>query len=131
MATIRKEIMTSARPERVWDAIRDIGALHTRLVPGFVVDTRLEPGARVVTFANGLTVREQIVAVDDEARRLVWTAESQRTTHYNGAVEVFEKEAMTLVVWTADFLPDTAAADIGVMMEAGARAMKAALDQLG
>ena len=38
---------------------------------------------------------------------------------------------MTLVVWTADFLPDTAAADIGVMMEAGARAMKAALDQLG
>jgi hypothetical protein len=54
MAAIRKEILTAARPERVWDALRDVGALHTRLVPGFVVDTRLEPGARIVTFANGM-----------------------------------------------------------------------------
>ena len=52
MATIRKEIRTNARPELVWDAIRDIGALHTRLVPGFVIDTRVEPGARIVTFAT-------------------------------------------------------------------------------
>jgi hypothetical protein len=46
MASVRKELVTSARPPSVWDAIRDVGALHTRLVPGFVVDTRLEPGAR-------------------------------------------------------------------------------------
>ena len=34
MASIRKEILLDARPEEVWDAVRDIGALHTRLVPG-------------------------------------------------------------------------------------------------
>ena len=44
MATVRKEILTQARPEQVWDAIRDIGALHTRLVPGFVVATRARAG---------------------------------------------------------------------------------------
>jgi hypothetical protein len=50
MASIRRQIVTSAPPRLVWGALRDVGALHTRLVPGFVVDTRLEPGARVVTF---------------------------------------------------------------------------------
>ena len=53
MASIQREILTKARPEEVWAAIRDIGALHQRLVPGFVLDTRLEPGARIVTFGNG------------------------------------------------------------------------------
>ncbi len=57
MASIRKDILTKARPDDVWDVLRDIGALHTRLVPGFVTDTRLEPGARIVTFANGMVVR--------------------------------------------------------------------------
>lgn len=58
MATIRREIALKATVEQVWDVLRDIGALHTRLVPGFVVDTKLEPGARVVTFANGRVARE-------------------------------------------------------------------------
>ena len=75
MASIRKEILTQARPDDVWDALRDIGALHTRLVPGFVTDTRLEPGARIVTFGNGMVVRELIVAVDDGERRVVWSAD--------------------------------------------------------
>lgn len=130
MATVRKEILTKARPEMVWDAIRDIGALHTRLVPGFVIDTHLEPGARIVTFANGATVREPIVTLDNEARRLVWSAESARTTHYNSAVEVLERDGQTCIVWTADFLPDDAAAGIDAAMEAGAQAMQKALDRL-
>ena len=73
MATIRSELQTRAPAGDVWAAIRDVGALHTRLAPCFVVDTKLEPGARVVTFANGVTLREPIVTLDDEARRLVWT----------------------------------------------------------
>ena len=39
MATIRSELKTRAAASEVWSAVRDIGALHTRLVPGFVVDT--------------------------------------------------------------------------------------------
>ena len=74
MASIRKETRDLGQPQSVWDAIRDIGALHTRLVPGFVVDTRLEPGARIVTFANGMVVKEPIVTIDEDQRRLVWGA---------------------------------------------------------
>src|SRR5215469_8336210 len=90
MATIRSELKTRAPASEVWSAIRDIGALHTRLVPGFVADTKLEPGARVVTFVNGVTLREPIVTLDDETRRLVWTHEGGRARHYNGALQVSE-----------------------------------------
>jgi carbon monoxide dehydrogenase subunit G len=128
MATVRKQLVTTARPEAVWDAIRDIGALHTRLVPGFVVDTRLEPGARIVTFANGTVLKEPIVTVDDEERRLVWTTEGGSVKHYNASVQVFSEGAGSRVVWLADFLPHEAAQVVGPMMEQGMAAMKTALD---
>ena len=128
MASIRKEIVTSAAPHAVWDAIRDVGALHTRLVPGFVVDTRLELGARVVTFANGLVVKEPIITIDDEVRRLVWSAVGGPLTHYNASVQVFDDPAGSRIAWIADFLPDEAKDTVGPMMEAGMAAMKKKLD---
>jgi polyketide cyclase/dehydrase/lipid transport protein len=132
MSSIRKEISTMARPEDAWDAIRDVGALHTRLVPGFVVDTQLTAGERIVKFANGMTVREPIVAIDEQHRRLVWSAVNDRLSHYNASAQVFEnRDGFANVVWTADFLPHEAAPFIDDMMEQGAAAMKAALDRLG
>ena len=131
MATIRKEITTTAKPDQVWAAIQDIGALHTRLVPGFVVDTKLEPGARIVTFANGITVRERIVTIDDQAKRLVWSVVSERFTHHNGSLQVFvNADGETNVVWVADLLPDEAAGMSSQIMDHGMSAMKTALDAL-
>lgn len=127
MASIRKEIMLAARPDDVWDAVRDVGALHTRLVPGFVVDTKLEADARIVTFANGMTIREPIVAIDEEHRRLVWAATGGPLTHYNAAAQVMANgDGSATLVWTADFLPHDAAPFIDGMMEQGAAAMKVA-----
>lgn len=131
MASIREEIVTKARAEEVWDAIRDIGALHTRLVPGFVTDTRLEPGARIVTFGNGMVVKEPIVDLSDADRRLVWSAVGGLTTHYNASVQVFaEGEGRTRVVWIADLLPDAAAVTVRAAMEQGMAVMKQTLDRL-
>jgi len=135
MATITKIIITTASPEVVWPAIRDIGALHTRLVPGFVIDTRVEAGppvVRVVTFANGAVVREPIVSSDDDARRLVWTVEGGVATHFNGSVEVLAgASGGSRVVWRTDVLPDAAASTIDAAMTAGAAAMTTALAKLG
>jgi len=131
MASVRRDIVTRAPAAAVWEALRDVGALHTRLVPGFVVATRLEPGARVVTFGNGTTVREPIVTVDEQARRVVWTSESALTTHYNSAAEVLVDAAgRTHVVWISDFLPEEAREKLEGMMTAGAEAMKRTLDAL-
>jgi carbon monoxide dehydrogenase subunit G len=130
MATVVKRISVRASADAAWDAVRDIGALHTRLVPGFVIDTKLEPGVRIVTFANGVSLREPIVTVDDDARRLVWTAEGGRTRHYNASAQVFPEGDGALIVWTADFLPDEAAGAIDAAMTAGAAAMQAALGKV-
>src|SRR5580700_1112875 len=94
MTSIAVEISTEASPWAVWDAIRDIGALHTRLVPGFVVNTELVPGGRRVTFQNGMVVVEPIVSVSAELRRLVWTAQGgpPGLIHYNAAVQVYPRE---------------------------------------
>lgn len=130
MASITKEITVKASVEEAWDAMRDVGALHTRLVPGFVINTELEPGARIVTFANGMTVRELIVSVDGATHRLVWSVRNDLLTHYNGAAQVTEgPDRRTRVVWTADLLPDSAAAVVDQMMEQGMSAMQAALNQ--
>src|SRR5215510_6585163 len=126
MATIRKEITTTAKPDQVWAAIQDIGALHTRLVPGFVVDTKLEPGARIVTFANGMVVRELIVDLDDKSRRLVWSAVGGRLTHHNASAQVFADGDKSRLVWTADLLPNELVGDIRMMIDHGAAAMQKA-----
>ena len=131
MASIRREAFIDARPETAWSALRDVGALHTRLVPGFVVDTKLEEGARVVTFGNGMVVKEPIVDIDDGQRRLVWGAIGGPLTHYNGAVQVFaEGQNQSRVVWTADFLPNEAAGQLTAMIEQGMAVMKKTLDRM-
>ena len=131
MATIRSELTTQAPADEVWSAVRDVGALHTRLAPGFVVDTKLEPGARVVTFGNGVVLREPIITVDDTARRLVWSHEGGRARHYNGALEVAAlPDGATSVVWTADFLPDELHAYFAQAIAAGMAAMRRSLDRL-
>jgi carbon monoxide dehydrogenase subunit G len=131
MASIRKEISTKARAEDVWEALRDIGALHTRLTPGFVINTRLEPGARIVTFGNRMEIRELIVTIDEAERRVVWSAAGGSLTHHNGAAQVLLRaDGVTTVAWIADFLPDAAASTVGDMMEQGMAVMKKTLDRL-
>jgi len=131
MASIRKEIHVDARPEKVWDALRDVGALHARVVPGFVVDTKLEDGARIVTFGNGMVARELIVDVDDAARRVVWAVVGGRFTHHNASVQVFEDgKSGSRLVWIADLLPDEIAPDIRAMIEQAAKVMKPTLERV-
>ncbi|HEY1340101.1 MAG TPA: SRPBCC family protein [Bryobacteraceae bacterium] len=131
MASIRKEISTKANVNEVWAALRDVGALHTRLVPGFVVDTRLEPGARIVTFGNGTVLRELIVDVSDETKRVVWSARRKQLTHHNASLQAFEGEdGQTRVVWIADVLPNEAAGAMGQLIEQGMSVMRKTLDAL-
>jgi uncharacterized protein YndB with AHSA1/START domain len=128
MATICKEVDINASPETVWEALRDVGALHTRLAAGFVTDTKMEGTARVVTFANGMVAREDVVAVDDTARRVAWAIIGQQFHHYNGAAQLFEHAGRTRFVWTTDLLPDELAPSVDEMMTAGLAAIKRTLE---
>ena len=129
MASIREEIVVEVSPAKVWAVVRDVGAIHQRLVRGFVTDCRLEGDARIVTFANGLVVRELIVDVDDTARRLAWAVVGGPLTHHNASVQVFAEEAgHTRLVWIADLLPNEMAGTIDGMIQLGIVAMKRTLE---
>jgi len=130
MASIRREVHIDVSPEAAWDALRDIGALHTRLVPGFVTDVKLEEGARVVTFGNGLVARELIVDIDEENRRLVWSVVGGRMTHHNASAQVFPDGATGCrFVWIADLLPNEVAPAITAMIEQGIVVIKQTLER--
>lgn len=129
MASIHSEILIDAKPGDVWAAVRDVGAIHERLAPGFVVDTQLENGARIVTFANGMVARELIVDLDDEKRRLVWSVVEGRLSHHNASLQVFVGDAgASRLVWIADLLPNELAPAIRGMIEQGMSVMKRTLE---
>jgi len=130
MASIYREVTVDAAPELVWDAIRDVGAIHERLAPGFVVDTKLEEGARLVTFGNGVVARELIVDLDDTARRLAWSVVGGKMTHHNASLQVFGDGAgRSRVVWIADLLPNELAPYITGMIDQGMAVMKKTLER--
>ena len=132
MASIRVEREIAASPEDAWDALRDWGAIHKRLVPGFVVDTELDGPDRIVTFFNGAVMREVLIDLDEESRRLVWSIVDGPYTHHNGAAQVLDGgDGGTLFVWTADVLPDETAAVTREMMEKGIETVRRTLESAG
>lgn len=129
MASIHKEIQVLRNRDVVWDAIRDVGAIHKRLVPGFVIDCRLEGDSRYLTFGNGMTIREIIVDVDDQRFRHSWSARGAPFTHHNASIQVFtEGDNTSRLVWIADIMPDEIVDAIAEMMQQGLDRMKATLE---
>ena len=113
MASIHKEILIEARPEDVWEAIRDVGAIHRRLAPGFVVDTQ----ARRRRPHRDLRQRHGRARADRRHRRAItaawsWSVVGGRMTHHNASLQVFaDGESRSRVVWIADLLPNDLAGD--------------------
>ena len=129
MAHIHRETLIDVTPEKAWAALSDVGALHIKLVPGFVTDCVYDGEVRTVTFGNGLAVRERIIDVDADKRRVAWSAEGGNLTHYSASAQLFAAGAGTCrVVWLADLLPHEAAPAIAAMIEQGLAAMKRHLE---
>jgi hypothetical protein len=130
--SIRKEIQIDASPEEVWDAVRDFGALHERLVPGFVTDCRMDGEDRIVTFASGAVMREVLIYLDDDDRRLVWSIVDGPYRHHNGAVQVLADGDGTRFVWTSDVLADEDVVNLTEQsMQIGVETAKKTLEAAG
>jgi carbon monoxide dehydrogenase subunit G len=127
MATIIKHVSIDANPAEVWDALEDFGAVHRRLVPGFVTACELDGEARNVTFSNGTTARERLVTSDAATRRLVYAVVSERIRQHSASAQVFEDgNGKTRLTWTVDVLPNEVAPYISAQMDLGAAAMQKA-----
>ena len=120
MASIYKEIRIDAPAAEVWDAVRDFGALHERLVPDFVVAAELLGDVRTITFVNGAVARERLVGIDDDARRLCYSVVDGAlgSTHHNASVQVFDAEnGGSRFVWVTDVLPHELGSTIDALMD--------------
>lgn len=132
MASIRHEIVLDAPAEAVWRAVRDVGAVHRVLAPGFVVGVELDGEARLVTFGNGMVVRELIVDIDDATRRLAYSATGGRAAHHHASMQVFAEPAGdSRLVWITDVLPHAVVGPVRAMVETGAAAIRQTLDRRG
>jgi hypothetical protein len=127
MASIHKDILIDAPASDVWDAVRDFGALHTRLAPGFVLDTKLDGDARIVSFSNGTVARELLVDRDDDRRRLAYAAVSERLTQHSASIQIIaDGDHRCRMIWITDVLPHQIAPYISGQMDQGALAVQAA-----
>src|SRR5438128_764696 len=125
MASIYKDIPLDASADEVWAALRDFGAVHRRVAPGFVTDCRLDGDSRIVTFANGNVARELKVTIDEERRRLVYAVVSERVKQHSASIQVFpDGEARSRLVWIVDVSPNEIAAYIDAQMDQAALAMQ-------
>jgi hypothetical protein len=130
MASIHKNIPINAPAHEVWDAVRDFGAVHTRLARGFVLDSKLDGEARIVTFSNGTVARELLVDCDDARRRLVYAVISERLKQHSASVQIVaDGDLRCRMIWIVDLLPHEIAPYISSQMDLGAAAMQKALER--
>ena len=130
MASIHKDIPLAAPADDVWDAVRDFGAVHTRLARGFVLDSKLDGEARIVTFSNGTVARELLVDCDDARRRLVYAVISERLKQHSASVQIVaDGDVHCRMIWIVDLLPHEIAPYISSQMDLGAAAMQKALER--
>ncbi|MET8427017.1 SRPBCC family protein [Nocardia sp. NPDC004860] len=131
MASIRHEIAINASPHHVWEVIRDIGAVHERLLPGRVAGTRIEGVHRFLTFPDGHVIRELIISVDDDTRRLAYSVTEgarPRLDYHHACFEVRADADHARLIWTTDLLPDSAAAEVRIRTRYGIAEMRQAIE---
>ncbi|GAB2687388.1 SRPBCC family protein [Kitasatospora kifunensis] len=131
MASIHREVLVDETPENIWAVLRDFGEVHNRLAPGFVTDARVEGDIRIVTFVNGTVVRELIVDIDDEARRIAYAVVggSLEPTHHHASMQVFGHPAEpSRFVWITDVTPDSLAGPMAEMIDQGIHVIKRTLE---
>ena len=132
MAYFSHTIVLNVGADQAWDALRDVGNLHTRLVRGFVVECEFDGSARILKFANGVSATERIVAISEPDRRVSWSAVSERLAHHNASAQVVpEGPGSCHFIWSVDVLPDSIAPSIEAMVLAGLQSIKRTLEQDG
>jgi hypothetical protein len=121
MASITREVVIEAGAGDVWDVISDFAKGPSRMAPGFVTDTRAEGDHRIVTFADGTVVRERLIGIDHDARRIVYSVVDGdvRPEHDNAAMQVIPDGERCRLVWMRDVLPEELAEPMAKAMSHG------------
>jgi hypothetical protein len=129
---VQKEIIIDADPAEAWAVISDFADGPVRMAPGFVTDSRLdEPDVRIAPFADGTIVRERLIALDDQSRRLAYSVigDTMAPTHDNASMQVFaHSDGRSRFVWIHDVQPDELAIAMSAAMDHGLSIFKQTME---
>jgi len=117
MATIRKVIEIDATPEAVWAKISDVAGISNLI--GFLENSVLDGDRRVCTLVDGGELKEDIISVDTNLKRVVYTitASPLNLDFHVAAMEVQANGATARLIWSTDLLPAAAAEHVGPMLD--------------
>ena len=129
MASIHHQISVQVDAARAWKALRSVGDAHKLFAP-VLVEGRLEGDTRTVTFANGMTVHERILDVDDTRRRVAYAVlDGPGMSYHHASMHIVESgPGQSEFVWITDFLPDELRTTLTPLIEQGSGALKANLE---
>lgn len=123
MASIRREEIVQVPADRAWAALRDVGRPHA-LFANVLVDGRIDGDIRTVTFANGMVVRERVVDIDEESRRVAYTVIDGVFEHHSASMQIVpDGDERCRFIWVSDFLPNEKMELVAPLVEAGATAL--------
>jgi hypothetical protein len=129
MVSVRVETRIGAGPGDTWAAIADVGAVHRRLLPGRVAAARMDGDVRILTMPDRSEIRELIVAVDHDTRRMAYTVlDGQRLplSHHHASFQVFDDgdPGACRLVWITDVLPHGLEPQVRARVERGILEMR-------
>ena len=130
MASIHKQIPVAVDARTAWQSLRRVEKAHEVFAP-VLLDCRLEGGIRTVRFANGMVLREQILDVDEERRRVAYAAvDAPGMTYHHASMQIVEDgPGRCRFIWTTDFLPAEVAGNIAPLIEQGTAAFRRNLEK--
>jgi hypothetical protein len=124
MPSIRRDVVVDAAIETVWASLRDVGRARDLFAP-VLADSRLQGDVRSVRFANGMETRERILDVDEEHRRVAYTALDTPLDYHHGSMQLETAgPGRCVFIWITDFMPATAAEMLTPLIEQGTAALK-------
>ena len=129
MASIYRETVVNVGANRVWAALRNIGAAHELFAP-VLTDGELNGETRRVRFGNGMILNERIVDVDEGMRRVAYSAlDAPGLRYHHASMQVLDEGSdRCRFVWITDFLPADAGDTLTPLIEAGSAALKTNLE---
>ena len=129
MASITEQVSVAVDAQRAWQALRDVGRAHVLFAP-VLVDGSIDGEIRTVTFANGMVAQERIIDIDDQRRRVAYSALNVPGVDYHHAsMQVIDEgPGRCRFVWITDVLPAAIVEAISPLISQGAQALKKNLE---
>lgn len=130
MASIYSELEIDVEADAAWAALRQAAEARTWFAP-VLTDSGVDGDVRTVRFANGMVVHERILHVDDQRRRVSYSAmDGPGLTFHHASMKILaEGPGRCRFVWITDFLPKEAGAQLAPLIEQGSHALKNNLER--